>query len=84
MQIQMLRLLLFHPRLSWPPTVSSVKYATKGSRGTRTFSFIGGVTTFHGSYDRGQTKRFGRRYISVQRRPVSTTTPPGLSETSPE
>ena len=84
LQIQMPRSLLFLLRPSWPPTDSSAKFATKGFREIRICSFTEGVTTFHGSFDKGRTKRFERRFTSVQRRPAFTMTAPERSVTSLE
>ena len=83
-QIQMLKLLLFHRRHSWRRIDLSAKYAIKGSRGIRIYSFTGGVTIFRGSSGKGRIKRSGRRSIFARKKPASTTTPRELWATSQE
>lgn len=79
----MRRSLRCHRKRLWRRTGSYVRYVTKGFREIRTFSFTGGVTTCHGSYDKGPTKRCERRSTSARRTHASTMTLPELLETSP-
>lgn len=72
-QIRMLRWLLCLRRLWWRRTGSCVKYATRVFRGTRTFSFIGGVTICRGSWGRGRARRWGRECTCVPNRHAFTT-----------
>lgn len=82
--IQMLKLLLFHPRRLWPPTDSSVKSVTKVSRESRTCSSTEGATTYLGNSDRRPTKiKWRKRYTYAQKRLASTTTLPVPSVTLP-
>lgn len=77
------RLLLFLLRRSWLPTVSYAKYAIKGFKETRIYSFTEEATICHGNSNKGPTKRLKRRFIFAQRRPVFTMIHRELSVTSP-
>lgn len=69
----MQRWLLCHRRPWWRRTDLYVKYATRGFRGIRIFSSIDGGTICHGSWGRGQARRWGRGCMFVLNRRVFIT-----------
>ena len=79
----MLKWLHYLQRHSWQQTGLCVRSATKGFRGTRTFSSTGEDTIFHGSWSKGAAKSRSRREpMFALSPPAFTTTPQGLWEIS--
>lgn len=74
LQTQQLKLSLYHQTHSWQQTVSSVKSATRDSKGTKTCSCIDEATTCHGSWGKEQPLRSERGFTSAQNHHVFTTT----------
>lgn len=73
-QTPMLKLLLYHPQHWWQQTDLYVRYATRGSKGTKTFSCIGEVIICHGSWGKEQPTRSGKESTYAPSHRVSTTT----------
>lgn len=75
MQIQVLKSLLYHHTVFWQQTDSYVKFATRDSKETKTSSFTGEATTFHGSSGKEAAPTSSESgSMSAPNPPVSTTT----------
>ena len=75
-------MLRWSPCLRWPwwrQTGFCVRYAGKGFRETRTFSFTGGGTTSRGSWGRGAARNRGSACMCARKRAASITTLRGRS-----
>lgn len=83
-QTQKLKWLRCRLTLSWRQTALSVKFATRGSRGTKTYSCTGAGTTYHGSWSSGAARMSSARRCTFALRPaVCTMTHHGHSATWP-